>query len=63
MTPIEYIDRALALVVDRLARYPVYEVLLSAEKQLQYIRSVLLDRSLDRSALHLIFQPAEEGLG
>lgn len=52
MTPIEYIDRALALVVDRLARYPGYEVLLSAEKQLQYIRSVLLDRSLDRSALH-----------
>lgn len=29
MTPIEYIDRALALVVDRLARYPGYEVLLS----------------------------------
>ncbi|MEG7168486.1 hypothetical protein V2A47_36745, partial [Pseudomonas aeruginosa] len=24
MTPIEYIDRALALVVDRLARYPGY---------------------------------------
>ena len=52
MTPIVYIDRALALGVDRLARYPGYEVLLSAEKQLQYIRSVLLDRSLDRSALH-----------
>ncbi|MGK8977769.1 immunity protein Tsi6 family protein [Pseudomonas aeruginosa] len=52
MTPIEYIDGALALVADRLARYPGYEVLLSAEKQLQYIRSVLLDRSLDRSALH-----------
>ncbi|KFB16840.1 hypothetical protein PGPR2_02745 [Pseudomonas aeruginosa PGPR2] len=52
MTPIEYIDRALALVVDRLARYPGYEVLLSAEKQLLYLKSVLLDRSLDRSALH-----------
>ncbi|TBU92771.1 immunity protein Tsi6 family protein [Phytopseudomonas dryadis] len=52
MTPIEYIDRALALTADRLSRYPGYEVLLFAQKQLQYMRSVLLDRSLDRSALH-----------
>ncbi|KGD90183.1 hypothetical protein JL37_19665 [Achromobacter sp. RTa] len=51
-TPIEYIDRALVLAVERLARYPGYQVLLSAERQLQYVKAVLLDRSLDRAPLH-----------
>lgn len=52
MTPIQYIDHALALVADRLQRFPGFDVLLSAQEQLRYVRAVLLDRSLDRAPLH-----------
>lgn len=54
MKPIDYIDRALTLVAQRAANHPGYEVFLSLDKQLQYVRAVLLDRSLDRSMLHQI---------
>ncbi|BCA29057.1 hypothetical protein A7D27_26525 [Pseudomonas sp. 1D4] len=54
MTPVEYIDRALALVIQRAAALPGQEVLVSAERQLRYVRAVLLDKGLDRSMLHQI---------
>ncbi|MDF5920935.1 immunity protein Tsi6 family protein [Pseudomonas aeruginosa] len=52
MSPVNYVERALALVAERLARHPQCGMLLSVEKQLLYLKAVLLDRSLDRSALH-----------
>lgn len=52
MTPVEYIDKAILLTDDRLAQFPGFEVLLSTRKQLFYVKSVLLDRSLDRADLH-----------
>ncbi|MCE4054859.1 immunity protein Tsi6 family protein [Pseudomonas sp. Au-Pse12] len=54
MKPIDYIDRALALVAKRAQALPGYEVFESLEQQLKYVRAVLLDRSLDRSGLHRI---------
>jgi hypothetical protein len=52
MVPVEYIDQAMLLVDDRLAQFPGFEVLLSTQRQLFYVRAVLLDRSLDRADLH-----------
>lgn len=52
MAPVEYINKAILLVNNRLAQFPEFEVLLSTQKQLFYVRSILLDRSLDRADLH-----------
>jgi hypothetical protein len=54
MKPIDYIDHALALVAKRALVLPGYEVFDLLQKQLQYVRAILLDRSLDRSGLHQI---------
>ncbi|MEN1663457.1 immunity protein Tsi6 family protein, partial [Pseudomonas aeruginosa] len=45
MSPVNYVERALALVAERLARHPQCGMLLSVEKQLLYLKAVLLDRS------------------
>lgn len=52
MTPLEYIDRALALVAQRALALPGHDVFQHLTQQLQYVRAVLLDRGLDRSRLH-----------
>lgn len=54
MTPLEYIDRALALVAQRALALPGHDVFQHLAHQLQYVRAVLLDRGLDRSRLHQI---------
>ncbi|MDX4953510.1 immunity protein Tsi6 family protein [Delftia acidovorans] len=54
MTPLEYIDRALALVAQRALALPGHDVFQHLAQQLQYVRAVLLDRGLDRSRLHQI---------
>ena len=54
MTPLEYIDRALALVAQRALALPGHDVFQHLTQQLQYVRAVLLDRGLDRSRLHQI---------
>lgn len=54
MTPLEYIDRALALVAQRALALPGHDVFQHLSQQLQYVRAVLLDRGLDRSRLHQI---------
>lgn len=54
MTPLEYIDRALALVAQRALALPGHDVLQHLAQQLQYVRAVLLGRGLDRSRLHQI---------
>lgn len=58
MTPLEYIDRALALVAQRALALPGHDVFQHLTQQLQYVRAVLLDRGLDRgldrSRLHEI---------
>ncbi len=54
MTPLEYIDRALALVAQRALALPGHVVFQHLAQQLQYVRAVLLDRGLDRSRLHQI---------
>jgi len=52
LTPLEYIDRALALVAQRALALPGHDVFQHLTQQLQYVRAVLLDRGLDRSRLH-----------
>ncbi|WP_047217277.1 MULTISPECIES: immunity protein Tsi6 family protein [Delftia] len=54
MTPLEYIDCALALVAQRALALPGHDVFQHLTQQLQYVRAVLLDRGLDRSRLHQI---------
>ncbi|WP_454709144.1 immunity protein Tsi6 family protein [Delftia acidovorans] len=54
MTPLEYIDRALALVAQRALALPGHDIFQHLAQQLQYVRAVLLDRGLDRSRLHQI---------
>jgi len=54
LTPLEYIDRALALVAQRALALPGHDVFQHLAQQLQYVRAVLLDRGLDRSRLHQI---------
>jgi len=54
LTPLEYIDRALALVAQRALALPGHDVFQHLTQQLQYVRAVLLDRGLDRSRLHQI---------
>ncbi|WP_410952425.1 immunity protein Tsi6 family protein [Pseudomonas sp. S1(2024)] len=51
-TPLEYVDKAIALAIDRKKRIPGFTIYASIVDQLKYIRAVFDDTEKDKSKLH-----------
>ncbi|MFJ4065655.1 immunity protein Tsi6 family protein [Pseudomonas sp. NPDC089996] len=51
-TPLEYVDKALVLTVDRQNRAPGFPVYATVIHQLEYIRAVFEGSEKDKSKLH-----------
>ncbi|WP_207870032.1 immunity protein Tsi6 family protein [Pseudomonas sp. 51_B] len=51
-TPLEYVDKAIALAIDRQKRIPGFTIYATIVDQLKYIRAVFDDTEKDKSKLH-----------
>ncbi|AFO48312.1 MULTISPECIES: immunity protein Tsi6 family protein [Pseudomonas] len=51
-TPLEYVDNAIALAIDRQKRIPGFTVYATIVDQLKYIRAVFDGTEKDKSKLH-----------
>lgn len=70
-TPLEYVDKALALAIDRQNRPPGFTVYATVIDQLKYIRAVFDGTEKDKSKMHRLtigaiaakeFEPTDEAL-
>lgn len=51
-TPLEYVDKAIALAIDRQKRIPGFTIYATIVDQLKYIRAVFDGTEKDKSKLH-----------